>query len=402
MKKIYMFCECTRADNYGIGTYVKQLIKSFSGRSNLLLNIVTLFSNESIYTVKTSGNCIYHYIPACVNLDIRRIKQYYRNAWYLLQANINFEKNEDLLYFHFNSTNEYPLITLIKADLPHSSVIFTIHYQSWCFALSGNSELLKKIISSGDHNQIEQKIYASYLKELSLYCKVDKIVCLSKFTYEIVRNIYQVSDDKLHIIYNNLNDEGVLLSLAEKRDLKRTLFLNEFDQLILFVGRLDRIKGIHFLIDAFKEILKEKQDCHLIIVGDGDFSYCLEKSNSIWSKVTFTGFINKEELYNYYKVADIGVIPSMHEQCSYVAIEMMMFGLRIVSSDSTGLNEMIDNEDFKALTQYGNNYDAFFQIKDLKDRILSLLNKKENITNNRQRYLDVYCSEFENTINMLY
>lgn len=47
-----------------------------------------------------------------------------------------------------------------------------------------------------------------------------------------------------------------------------------------------------------------------------------------------------KELKKWYQMADIGVIPSYTEQCSYVGIEMMMHGLPIVTSDGFGLRDM--------------------------------------------------------------
>lgn len=65
--------------------------------------------------------------------------------------------------------------------------------------------------------------------------------------------------------------------------------------------------------------------------------------DDIYMNVIWTGLINKEKLYELYTIADMGIMPSFHEQCSYVAIEMMMHGLPIIGSTSTGLYEMIEN-----------------------------------------------------------
>lgn len=121
-------------------------------------------------------------------------------------------------------------------------------------------------------------------------------------------------------------------------------FLDSKEKLILFVGRLDDIKGLDLLIQAFRKILIDGNTVRLIIIGDGNFEYYINQGSDISAKITYVGKISKERLYSYYQVADIGVIPSFHEQCSYVAIEMMMFGLPIIGTDSTGLNEMILDE----------------------------------------------------------
>jgi glycosyltransferase involved in cell wall biosynthesis len=61
----------------------------------------------------------------------------------------------------------------------------------------------------------------------------------------------------------------------------------------------------------------------------------------------------------------------MHEQCSFVAIEMMMFGLPMIISTTTGLNEMMDNEDFGYHVAIENKNQGV--IDDLANKIYSLL-----------------------------
>lgn len=64
----------------------------------------------------------------------------------------------------------------------------------------------------------------------------------------------------------------------------------------------------------------------------------------ISTKVTYTGHLERKELKKWYQMADIGVIPSYTEQCSYVGIEMMMHGLPIVTSDGFGLRDMFKDQ----------------------------------------------------------
>ena len=64
--------------------------------------------------------------------------------------------------------------------------------------------------------------------------------------------------------------------------------------------------------------------------------------NGIWGKVIFTGKLRKDQLYRFYQIADIGVLPSCQEQCSYVGIEMLMHGIPLVGTDAMGISEMIE------------------------------------------------------------
>jgi glycosyltransferase involved in cell wall biosynthesis len=53
--------------------------------------------------------------------------------------------------------------------------------------------------------------------------------------------------------------------------------------------------------------------------------------------------LNKDSLHELYSVADIGVVPSLHEPFGLVAVEMMMHGLPLIATATSGLNEVVDD-----------------------------------------------------------
>lgn len=69
-------------------------------------------------------------------------------------------------------------------------------------------------------------------------------------------------------------------------------------------------------------------------------------------------------------------MPSFHEQCSYVAIEMMMYGIPLIGSNSTGLSEMLNKECCLALHEDEN--DIVLNVDDLYNCILYLLDDSNN------------------------
>jgi len=70
----------------------------------------------------------------------------------------------------------------------------------------------------------------------------------------------------------------------------------------------------------------------------------LQKVNRNQKNIIFLGNIPKSELTNYYQIADIGVIPSVFEQCSYVALEMMYYKVPVVTTNTSGLQEILSME----------------------------------------------------------
>lgn len=191
---------------------------------------------------------------------------------------------------------------------------------------------MRKITAKGytPADDTEKGIVASIQNEKAFMHLADEVLVMSRETMSIVLKDYEVSKDKLHLIYNGFNNE-----LAPN---EATLSKN-----ILFVGRLDEIKGLKYLIDAFISIAPKHADANLVIAGDGDFQPYLAQCRSLPNRITFLGKLQSDEVEQWYKTAYIGVMPSFHEQCSYTAIEMMRHGIPVIGTDSTGLGEMLDN-----------------------------------------------------------
>lgn len=345
MKDVYLFNETSRAAMYGIGTYIKQMTAAFATQSDVCLTVVTLNHADKEFSVKTENNVRYINIPnhkTNYHLnDEKNQERFYQSVLFLLSPYISAE-HENI--FHFNYNHSEAIVVFLKEKYPICKVVLTIHYLNWCFYLKGNTSYFKKIINTTEDNlkdENEKFVYQNYKKEQKLFILADSIICLTNYTYRLLQQDYAISQDKLTVIYNGLQDEATLLTKEEKAIQKKKYYLPQNAKIILFVGRLDEIKGVNFLIEAFNDVLKSIPSTYLIIVGDGDYNSNLKKADSIWPRIIFTGKLEKERLYELYQLADVGVMLSFHEQCSYVAIEMLMHGIPLVITDSTGLNEVV-------------------------------------------------------------
>ena len=97
-------------------------------------------------------------------------------------------------------------------------------------------------------------------------------------------------------------------------------------KIILHVGRIVKEKNIDVLIDAAPEVLK-KIDGVFIIVGEGPARKILEekvKNKNLHEKFVFTGFVEDNELADYYKAGDVFAFPSTYETQGIVAFEAMV------------------------------------------------------------------------------
>ncbi|MBI4188066.1 MAG: glycosyltransferase family 4 protein [Chloroflexi bacterium] len=114
---------------------------------------------------------------------------------------------------------------------------------------------------------------------------------------------------------------------------------------ILFVGRLERRKGLNYLIKAYRQVKLEVPDSRLIVVGPGSRP---RKKYQRWIKrwgladVVFVGYADYDELPRYYKTADIFCSPATgRESFGIVLLEAMAMGKPIVASNIEGYASVV-------------------------------------------------------------
>lgn len=340
-RNIYIINEEGVAAMYGIGTFIENLRRCFddSAYNIIVINLnsrideVSLYFNEIISTID---------IPSTKYSSQKEKSIYYEKIIFLLRHLIPHYDRENVFFFNYQCNGS--MIPLLKKYYRNSQMIFIIHYLNWTLEIQGNTSFFKSIINQEEDNlktERERKIYRQFQENLIVFNQADKIICLSKYTRQLLLDQYSILNEKVCLIYNGLQDNSISLNAEEKINLRKSLYFTEDEKIILYVGRLDKYKGGIELIEAFRTLLNDNINCRLIIVGSGDDSVYFQQTENIWSKVIFTGRIEKDLVCKFYQIADVGVLPSFSEQCSYVAIEMMMHRVPIVGTDSTGLSEMI-------------------------------------------------------------
>lgn len=108
--------------------------------------------------------------------------------------------------------------------------------------------------------------------------------------------------------------------------------------LAVFVGRLDPVKGVDTLIRAFRQI--ERPDARLAIVGDGSEREALKALAAGDARIVFMGYSTAPA--DWYRAADLLVIPSRREPFALVALEAMAADTPILASDVDGFREIFN------------------------------------------------------------
>lgn len=178
---------------------------------------------------------------------------------------------------------------------------------------------------------------------------------------------YGARPDRIHrYSFTSLKDKDILentVSAEEKSQLRRKLNI-PYEKVILSVGQFIHRKGFDILIEACKDI--DKNIGVYIVGGEPTDEYIKMKEDYGLCNVRFEGFKTKEELAEYFKMADIFVLPTREDIWGLVINEAMACGLPVVTTDNcvAGL-ELVDDsngaivpvEDSRALAEVINNKD---------------------------------------------
>ncbi len=213
--------------------------------------------------------------------------------------------------------------------------------------------------------------------------KADKIRVISKYLMVKAKEIVPDKDYFLFPTFTNLD------MFLEERNTR-------IDNFILFVGGLEEVKGVEYLIKAFTKIRVEFPEFKLVIIGDGSERKNLEfrvRELKIEDKVDFKGRLSLKETKNIMKNCYCFVLPSLSEGLGRVLMEAMALGKPVIGSNVGGIPDLIkDNQNGflfepKNLENLVNKLEIL--LKDKKLAIRMGKNGREFIENNfsNERYL---------------
>lgn len=117
-----------------------------------------------------------------------------------------------------------------------------------------------------------------------------------------------------------------------------------FGKRLIFVGRLDPVKGAPLLIEAFARILPDHPEARLTIVGDGPSRAGAEaraRGLGIAPSVTFAGFRAQTEVARMLEEADLLILPSFAEGVPVVLMEAMASRIPVIASRVAGVQELV-------------------------------------------------------------
>ncbi len=296
-----------------------------------------------------------------------------KNFLSIAKAINNYLNKEGITIVHSHLSNADLIAVLVKIIL--NKKIFIISSKH-----GYDERYLVKYSPDANPHLIDRNFYYYFTK--FLLSKIDVNLATSKGIADLYFNI-KLTSKSFHFIHHGFTP---LESISNAGSSAKNLQLQ-----LIIVGRLEKVKGHTFLLEAMPEIISHFPDIKLLILGEGSEEDNLVKQVAeagLGEQIVFMGF--RQDPYKYILQSDILVQPSLFESFGLVYIESFALKIPVVAFDAPAANEIItDNETGILIPK--------FNSEVLAQKLISLLKNPEErkrISENAyQRFLDHYTAD---------
>lgn len=287
--------------NGGVATYLRTLLNGLQKYSNIeSYLLISEYKSQKNWENITKKVFYYKYKRSISNI-FSAIKQIHE---------VIEKVNPDIIHVHSTWAGLFVRLPYLFRKRK-AKIIYQSH--GWAFLM--------------DTSKYKKNVYA--LVERILSIPTDKIINISN--YEQNQAIkYGFNKNKMIMIYNGVEDK------VNKSNLKLNWDRNKIN--LLFVGRLDKQKGLDLFLDVYNKM--EMDNIHLYVIGTSVLDSSLPKDTEY---VTYLGWVDNKDIDVYYQACDAVIMPSRWEGFGLVAIEAMKNSKPIIASDRGALPELVKN-----------------------------------------------------------
>ncbi len=246
---------------------------------------------------------------------------------------IRYTATAEVKVFHILWNNKFELfdrtLLMLYYKLMGKRVVFTAHN-----------------VNAGERDAND-----SWVNRISLRCHYKLSDCIFVHTERMKRELvsgFHVPTSKVSVIPYGINNVVPNTTLSTQ-EAKQQLAVAAGDRTLLFFGNITPYKGLEYLITAFTEIAAEDESYRLIIAGAPKWSddYWKQVQSQIAHSrasdriIEIIEYISDEKTEQYFKAADVFILPYTHIFQSGVLFLGYSFGLPVIASDVGSLREEI-------------------------------------------------------------
>ncbi|OGN99562.1 MAG: hypothetical protein A2Y90_06280 [Chloroflexi bacterium RBG_13_52_12] len=320
-------------DTGGMSVYIRELAREL-GKMGHTIDVYTRIHDPADPLMESMGpNARLIHLRAGKEQTIQKMAVYFSLPEFTFNLENFWQDNGlkyDIIFSHYWLSALVGKYLQQKYRIPYISMYHTLGAVKNAIGI-GEGEPALRIVAEKETVENSRRIIVATEKEqrdLTLY--------------------YDALPEKVGIVPCGVNME--LFKPVDKTSARQKLSLKD-DKILLFVGRIDPLKGIDQLVKAIP-LLKNHDGLRLIVIGGDEGSRAeVEKLQklcdelNISDRVTFQGLIKQDRLPYFYSAADVCVVPSYYESFGLVPLESLACGTPVVATDVGDLKNIIKHDE---------------------------------------------------------
>ncbi|MBU2510623.1 glycosyltransferase [bacterium] len=270
------------------------------------------------------------------------IAEWFENARRYIKKN---QLSYDFINSHYWDAGIAGNLLAKELDVPH---IHTPHsIGSW-----KREQMLADFPDSSETFEEQYNFNARIYNERIVYNSCELVIATTHIQKDKLELDYEIPEDKIKVIPPGYDDNRFFPVGGATREITRQR-LGFHSTTILTISRLAKNKGLDLLIDGFKILADKDPDAKLVLAVGHDernpqeqriFDELLEKREqyNLQDRIAFGGYIEDDDLADYYRAADVFVMPSRYEPFGMTAVEAMACGTPTVTTIHGGLYRLLE------------------------------------------------------------
>lgn len=244
-----------------------------------------------------------------------------------------------------------------------------------------------------------QSVYQRIISPSFLFNSIVKHASAIILLTEFMKNQFIAwPDKKIFAVPNGI--EASTINYLDRTEIRDKFSIRNDEHILLFVGRLNAVKGLIYLVSAMKTIHDNDEFSRLIIIGnDQGQRKILEdliRKLQLENNISFIEETTHENVFQYMMASDIFILPSLSEGFPLVLLEAMSCGIPIIVSNVGGMSEIIQDNRNGFLIQTKDPEDIAEKVLMLlKDENLRKKISENNLTDVKKYNLDNIIIQFE-------
>ena len=404
MEPIHVFLmDMTWDDNTsGVDRYLEMLTEGLRAHPDICVHRLQLLSSQSQLFVRRKtfpDGGTFTQVPLPRFMSEMLEKSYWSTQYnaqvYRLVRDLFDGKRRCILHLH--TLNLIDLAVYIRDRHPDFRILTHLHCIPWKALYNHdrkrfNQLYAKAYLHPSFHPEQDRKAFIRQESEWRAYQQADAMICVTA----CARNFLQTwmgRKNGIYVIPNGAKDLADGLRRDYRKPASETFHC-------LYVGVLSESKGITYIMETLQKVARKGYWTQLTACGRCTPALQAHlKRKYPDATVDLRGLVEYETLQDLYRTSDIGIIASLQEQSSYVAIEMMMFGLPVVTTAVDGLDEMFEDgvSGLKVDTRFSPVRGLSVNTDRMAEKIIDLIQsetlRKAIGSGGRQRYASAFTLE---------